>query len=374
MKKIFALLLFVAFSFNAFAEEKGEENKKLDNDFKFSVLSYLHYHALFEDSELKENKFSISRAYFTAKKKYNDILSFRMTFDVYDDDDGVELRLKYAYANFKLPDFSVFTKPNIEFGIAHTPWLDFEEHINYYRMQGYMFAEKNKTFNSADLGATFTTLLGGEIDKDYQNRVSKKYPGRYGSLQFGVYNGGGYHDLENLNENNIFQMRLTARPLPDIVPGFQLSGLIVRGNGEEKIVKDTIKVNPQYNVNILMASYEHERFTLTAQYIDGKGNYKTSKYDIDGVAQPYNGYSLFGEYKFGEHWKLMARYDSFDNDMNNMDADAHDYAGIWIIGGIGYDFGDRNILLIDVENWKPRNENHSLPSIIGKLTMQIHLD
>jgi hypothetical protein len=42
MKKILALLLFVALSVSAYAEEKTAAKKTLDTDFKFSVLSYLH--------------------------------------------------------------------------------------------------------------------------------------------------------------------------------------------------------------------------------------------------------------------------------------------------------------------------------------------
>jgi hypothetical protein len=372
MKKILALLLFVALSVSAYAEEKTAAKKTLDTDFKFSVLSYLHYSAEYQNDEFGANEFNVSRAYFTVKKKYNSFLSFRMTIDAYNGDDGIENRLKYLYAKFKLPSFFIFHKSNIEFGLVHTPWLDFEEHINYYRMQGKMYVETYKTFNSADLGGTFTTLLGGEIDKDYQKRVSKKYPGRYGSLQFGVYNGGGYHDLEINEKNKVFQARLTARPLPDIIPGFQLSGLIVRGQGE---LNEDTNVSPMYEVNMLMASYEHELFALTATYLDGRGNNVGSKIDSNGHAQTYDGYSFFGEYKGFGDWKIFGRYDTFNNDMSRLAPDAKDYAGIRIIGGIGYDFGNRNILLIDLDNFVPTHEDEAHPiNTVIKLTMQVHMD
>ena len=105
----------------------------------------------------------------------------------------MKVRLKYAYAKFHLPDWGVLTRPEVEVGMAHMPWLDFEEHINLYRMQDTMFMERNGLFNSADLGVTFLALLGGTLPDEYQKKVSKHYPGRWGSVSFGVYNGGGYH-------------------------------------------------------------------------------------------------------------------------------------------------------------------------------------
>lgn len=348
----------------------AEESTK-NNDFKFSIKSYLHYVAHNQDGEIKDNRFEISRAYFTIEKNMNDFLGFRMTFDCYDDDDGVENRLKYAYAKFKLPDYFIFTKPKIEFGIAHTPWLDFEEHINTTRMIGKMFVEKNKTFNSADLGGTFFTLIGGEIDKEYQETVSHAYPGRYGSLAFGVYNGGGYHDLES-NFNKVFQLRATARPLPDIIPGLQFSYLMVRGEGDHN---EDYELNPMYEVNIAMLSYECQYLTATAQYLDGRGNNVGTKVDDKGFAQPYDGYSFHTEIRLTEKWKLIGQYDKFNNEVNTeSEKPALDYAGERIVGGVGYDFGGHNILMVDAEHVMPeRDGSKHKDETIFKLTMQVNL-
>ena len=99
-----------------------------------------------------------------------------------------------------------------------------------------------------------------------------------------------------------------------------------------------------------MASYQFPNGTVTAQYSTGEGNQKGSWHEPDdeSEAQDYDGFSLFGEYKFGPHWRVIGGYDDFDRTPADEDS-----ASPWFHGGIGYDFGDRNILLLDLErrNW-----------------------
>ncbi|MFC1477814.1 hypothetical protein ACFL6L_05040, partial [candidate division KSB1 bacterium] len=151
-----------------------------------------------EDDSVDVSKFYAHRGYLNFKPKFSPTLSARMTPDITIDNIGdVKVRLKYLYMNFNLQSRSIFTKPFVEFGLVHRVWLDFEEHVNLYRMQGTMFLERNHLFNSADFGVTFVSLFGGEVDESYQDEVSSKYPGRYGSMAVGIYNGGGYHAKEN---------------------------------------------------------------------------------------------------------------------------------------------------------------------------------
>ena len=101
---------------------------------------------------------------------------------------GFVMSLAY-HVNEGFPDFSLFSKPFIEFGLVHRPWLDFEEHINHYRVQGTMFLERNKIFNSADYGVTFVSNFGGEMGKEYKKRTNSSHLGKYGSIAVGIYNG-----------------------------------------------------------------------------------------------------------------------------------------------------------------------------------------
>ncbi|MBE0673465.1 MAG: hypothetical protein IH591_02270 [Bacteroidales bacterium] len=54
----------------------------------------------------------------------------------------------------------------LDFGMVSRPWLDFEEKINRYRVQGTMYTERVNIMNSADFGLTYVCLLGGKMPKE----------------------------------------------------------------------------------------------------------------------------------------------------------------------------------------------------------------
>ncbi len=359
MKKITTFAIVILFV-SLFVSAKSKPSLKLSN------LSYLSYESQFNEDESNVNQFLIKRAYFTLKGDYNEFLSYRITMDAHQDKSGsFGNRLKYVYANFHLGDFLVFTDPGVEFGIVHMPWLDFEEHLNLYRMQGTMFMERAGLFNSADIGFTFSSLLGGKMSEKYQKEVSKYYPGKYGSVAFGLYNGGGYHAAEE-NENKTFEGRLTLRPLPEVIPGLQFSyfGTFGKGNTSE-ILKDSSKI-PDWQTNCVLVSYQSKYLTLAAQGVKGTGNQKGNMITENLTTAEYEGFSVFAEGKFGD-WKIIGRYDSFDP---NLDAENDDYTRA--IAGVGYDFGDRNVLILDFDRQTFKNDDID-PINALKLTMQIHL-
>lgn len=255
------------------------------------------------------NQFFLNRGYITVEKALSSRVTGRITPDISVDREGdgegdVELRLKYCYLKYDLPNASIFTKPFIEFGLVHRPWLDFEEHINEYRVQGTMFLERNRIFNSADYGVTLVSYLGGEMDDEYQQNVSKSYPGSYGSFALGIYNGGGYHAIEK-NTNKTFEWRCTFRPFARAIPGLQISYLGVIGAGNKEN-------SPDWKLHAGFLSWEHNHFILTNMYFISKGNSSGSAVDNDGLPLEQNGYSLFGELKLGNsRVSWIGRYDYF---------------------------------------------------------------
>jgi hypothetical protein len=365
-------LMFIAGT--AMATEEEVSQKDVENvvkalkDIKFGLLWYLSYMdgqgadvGGSEGDGVERNKFAIKRGYFRFTKTLMPWFDAHMTFDVTQvSDDGnldgsVAVRIKYAYGKFKIPDIAFLTKPFVEAGIVHMPWLDYEEHVNFYRCQDTMFIERNKTFNSADFGLTFVSLLGGEMDKEYQDKGNKYYPGRYGSMAFGVYNGGGYHASEE-NENKVFEGRLTVRPLPDIIPGLQFSyfGITGKGNKEEE---------PDYTVNLGFASFEHQYVTVTGQYYWGTGNYKgDNENDRDG-------YSIFAEVKPMKQLSVIGRYDSFDpND------DADDDEKTRYILGVAYhlDKPHKNMVVLDYDTVQYEDDTKEDDKRV-QLTLQVAL-
>jgi hypothetical protein len=293
------------------------------------------------------NRFSINRAYVTTRVKILPKLSGRITLDTSQDREGdgrgdMEVRLKYAYAKYDFGDVGGLTDVGLEGGIVHMVWLDFEEHVDLYRMRDKMFMERSGMFNSADFGLTLTGGFGEDLPQEYLEEVSDHYGARWGSFAVGAYNGGGYHGVEE-NTNKVIQGRLTLRPFPDAIPGFQLSGLAILGKGNQP---DAEHDPPDWAVFNAMASYQHARGVITAQYAFGEGNQKGKWYEPDThwEATDYDGFSLFGELRLDENWRLIGGFDDLSRDPGDTDLGFTRFHG-----GVGYDLGGGNILLFDFD-------------------------
>lgn len=304
----------------------------------------------------QRSQVAIKRGYVRFTKNITSWFDAHVTFDVTqvkeelispnktNIDGSIMVRTKYIYGKFNFPDMGILKKPFLEFGQVHFPWLDYEEHLNWYRCQDTMFTERNGLFNSADFGITFTALLGKEMPEWYKKKVNPYYAGRYGSISLGIYNGAGYHGREKNNDKPI-EARISLRPLPDLLPGFQISYFGIRGKGNQE------KNPPNWQVNLLFASYEHEYFTATSQYYWGVGNQKGSdEYDKDG-------YSFFLElkpYAFSSlPISLIARYDYFDqnDDQKDLSDKQVDESKRYIFGVVYHlDKPHKNMLVLDYDH------------------------
>lgn len=338
-------------------EAAPAENKDLDKiakalkGFKIGGLWYLSYQ--YQDlghlpgaADTRSNTFAAKRGYLTVEKEFAPWFQARITTDVTavkdatsNLDGSLTVKIKYLYGKFIAPDIAFLTKPNLEVGVVHIPWLDYEENLNYYRLQDTMFLERNGILNSADLGLTFTSLLGGYVSEDYQNNVNSAYPGRHGSIQGGVYNGGGYAAGEK-NKNKVLEGRLTVRPLPDIIPGLQLTYFGITGKGNTS-------AKPDWKANLAFASFEHEYVVLTGQYFWGKGRQDGSDENNK------KGYSFFTELKLYDMFKdpinkfsIIGRYDHFDPN-KDVKSDENNRC----IAGVAYylDKPHKNMVLLDYD-------------------------
>lgn len=283
------------------------------------------------------SKTTLKRGYFGADARITPYLSARATLDVTQDSTGDwKARFKYLYGKFDLGTVAILNRNYIEFGLAHMPWLDFEEHINYFRLQDTMFMERNNLFNSADMGIMWGANLGGDMDEDYQKKVNKAYAGRWGSVQVGVYDGGGYHAAE-ANTNKVVEGRVSIRPLPDVLPGFQVTYFGINGKGNKA-------TEPDWVSNTGMLSYESRWVVVTGQYVDSTGNQGGSAVDSSGKALPMKGWSTFVEGRLNPTWSVIGRYDEFDPNTNT-DNDKNQRS----ILGVAYKFNSSNLLLLDYD-------------------------
>src|SRR5262249_49829900 len=110
---------------------------------------------------------------------------------------SLEFRLKYAYAQINLDDWTGAWKSFwVRMGTQQTPIIDFQEGVYRYRFQGTVFAERESFLTSSDAGASMHTNL----------------PNGFGDFHIGVYNGEGYSKTE-ANQEKALQVRGTIRPL-----------------------------------------------------------------------------------------------------------------------------------------------------------------
>lgn len=363
MKRLACLSLFAALVPGVSAAQNSTELPSALQGLKIGTKTYIRYEYIQADDgeggTTDISRFNLKRGYLDVRKTITDYLSFRITPDVHQDDSGDwKLRIKYLHARFTAPGNDVFGKPYAEVGVAHMPWLDFEEHINLFRMQGTMFMERNSLFNSADLGFMVGANLGSELPQEYRDNVNSNYAGRWGSFQLGVFNGGGYHAEAN-NNTMALEGRITLRPLPNIVPGLQFSALGITGKGNTSDA-------PDWNVLAGMVSFESLYFNATGQYYDGTGNQKGSAVSATGASRDQSGYSVFGELRMPEHeeYSVFSRYDRFDSDAGSAANDVQKR----LIVGVAWQFFKGNYWVVNYDRLQ-----HSLPGVPTEYSIEVTL-
>jgi hypothetical protein len=272
---------------------------------RVGMLSYLQYATELENRD-GFNSFDVTRAYVNINAQLSDRVRFRFTPDVRRITDGslagsLTVRVKYGFLqldNVGLPSW-------IRFGLAQTPWLDFQESVNRYRVQGTMFSEREGLIpGSADFGVGYFASL----------------PGNYGEFHAGVYNGEGFTQAE-ANKYKSVQGRLTVRPAPGrgLANYFRVSGFYSAG---------WYAADRPRRVGIVMAHYEHPHLVATVERVDATESPLTLP---PGDIQR-SGWSAFIEPRQGPlGWAGIARFDSFDPD-NDRDDNTHRRA----IGGVAY--------------------------------------
>jgi len=164
----------------------------------------------------------------------------RVTSDVYTSGTSLALRLKYAYVAYT-PTKSPVT---YKFGMLHTPWLDWEEALWDYRMQGTMALDRNAYMTASDLGAG--------IDGTWQqDRVNG---------QVTLVNGEGYSGGPG-DKRKDFQARVSVRVM-NTDDNSRVGGL--RLTGYAGIGKPT--GGGTRNRFIGMASYRSKEFTVAGEF------------------------------------------------------------------------------------------------------------
>ena len=165
---------------------------------------YSQYEFLLSDSEGHGNAFDVKRAYLDVRGSFAERVGTRVTADIHRQADGsLGYRLKYAYFTWQ-PEDSPLT---FKFGQIHTVWLDWEEGLWDYRMQGTMPIERYGYTSSSDLGAG----VDGAWDDQKLN------------VQLAVHNGESYHGAEGDKHKDV-SARASYRLSPSDDGGSNHSG------------------------------------------------------------------------------------------------------------------------------------------------------
>ena len=310
---------------------------------RIGVLSYLQY-----DAELKNrdgfNSFDVTRAYLNVNAQVAKNVRFRLTPDIRRVNDGslagsLVVRVKYAFAQFD----DITPRGWIRLGAHQTPWLDFEESINRYRVQGQMFAEREGLIpGSSDFGASYFTPL----------------PGGHGEVHAGVFNGEGFGQPE-ANKYKSVQARLTVRPFPTagVASGLRISGFYNAG---------WYAAGRPRRLGIVMASFEHPRLAATLERVEATENATTATIpDVDR-----RGWSVFVEPRQGAAGLAgLLRYDAFDPDTSSPDSAQNRIIG----GGACWFVWPRARLGFVVSGERVRFDSRTRPGE-GRLLVQTHVE
>jgi len=275
------------------------------------------------------NNFDITRAYFNVNGSFAGGVKGRLTGDVYRVADGsLAYRLKYAYVSWT-PEHSPLT---FKFGQIHTPFVDWEEALWNYRMQGTVAMDRQGYLTSSDFGAG--------VDGTFNSEMFNFQAGVYGGEKYSGALGDQRKDLEARAS-----YRLLATDDGSRVGGLRVTGYAQLG---------APTTGGQRNRFLGMLSYRSNDLTLAAEYAAITDSTTGGASAIGGgspVAMSHQKkatvVSAYGVYHFPEtRFSVIARVDL----VNSNTADTTNNSKTTrVIGGVAYQLSPNLRLLADLD-------------------------
>jgi hypothetical protein len=202
---------------------RAQETVEGTPSFKVGATIFADYTYTDEPTAVDDNgktyhpsSFNVGRTYINVTGQLSDVISFRITPDISKQGQSGDslngsyvFRLKYGFLQWDLGKALESKGSWVRFGQSQTPWIDYDEGIYRYRFQGPTFADTEGFLSSSDLG------ISGHYN----------FPGDYGDVQLGYFNGEGYGHTE-INNQKSFQLRASLRPAPGVdgVKGLRVNG------------------------------------------------------------------------------------------------------------------------------------------------------
>lgn len=280
-----------------------------------SVTGVVYTHYQYTDAPVHTNNFDVTRAYVNVLGRFSGGIATRVTADVYrfvaPGDNSEQYRLKYAFATWTPTGSKLMYK----LGLIHTPYVDFEETLWDYRMQGSIAVDRNGYMTSADFGAG--------VDGAWRNEQM--------NAQFTIVNGEGYAGGTGDFRKDV-QGRISVRLKPTN-DASRVGGL--RLTGYAGIGKATGGADRNRFLGLL--SYRTQEYTLAGEYVS------TKDAAVNGSI-----ISAFGVYHLtNSKLAAIARIDVLDPDVDT----ANDRE-TRIIAGVSYQLAPNVRLLADLDRLK----------------------
>ena len=256
-----------------------------------------------------QNQFSIQRAYINVLGRFSGGISTRLTTDIAPTGTGNQpVRLKYAFLALTPTNSSLTYK----FGMLNTPYVEWEEQLWDYRMQGPVAVDRNGYISSSDVGAG--------VDGRWNNEGV--------NAQFAIMNGEGYSGGTGDNHKDAgmrVSVRLSKTNDPSRVGGLRLTGYAGVG-------KATGGADRNRFLGIL--SYKTQQVTVAGEFVSTKD-----------AAVSGSILSAFGVYRFSaSKAAAIGRVDVVDPDI-----DTPDNKQTRVITGLSYQVQANFRVLADVD-------------------------
>ena len=249
------------------------------------VLAYAQYLYQLKDTANHINNFDVKRAYVNVIGRFGGGVYARITADIYvpsATDSSHTYRIKYAYVQYT-PTGSPLA---FKIGEIHTPWLDWEEALWDYRVQGTMAMERNGPGGAGSYlsSSGFGFGVDGKWGPDKVN------------MQFTVTNDRFYSQSVG-DQRKWAQARVSVRAM-DTDDSSRVGGLRVTGFAD---YGNAVGGGPHQRW-IGMVSYKSKQLTLAGE---GAVTRDPGTPRVNGHV-----YSAFGVYKFPQtKWAALARLD-----------------------------------------------------------------
>ena len=298
--------------------------------------------------DARRNNFDVARSYVNVNGKSGNF-SRRITADV----DGrkaasnqLTFRLKYAYVAFAPGGGPLLLK----LGAIQTPFIEFDESVWTYRMQGPVALDRGGFLTSSDFGVS--------AEGSWHNDGVQ--------FQAGLFNGEGYSNAPG-DQHKDLAGRLTVRLIRSDdsskvgglrATGFALVGKRHAGGPRERYLG--------------MLSWKSRAITLAAQYAVTRDSLSPTSNDVNGKVM-----SAYGVYSIpATPVNLMGRVDVIDPDVDSEPDTPSLAAGrqTRVIAGVSYQAAPNVRFLLDADLNSLQHGSPSPEFTANRRTLYFHAE